>query len=94
MASDSKHSDTLTSDPVRQRACDKTRLRFSKTGELRLVSHRDLMKFFERALRRANLPVHVSQGFHPMPRMVFALSLGLGIVGLDEVLELEFTEAI
>jgi radical SAM-linked protein len=70
------------------------RLRFRKGGDLRLVSHRDLVKFFERLLRRAALPIHTSQGFHPMPRMVFAMSLGLGIVGLEEVLELEFTEVI
>jgi radical SAM-linked protein len=72
------------------RVCDKVRVRFRKGGDLRLVSHRDLMKCFERALRRATLPVHVTQGFHPLPRMVFALSLGLGIIGSNEVLELEF----
>jgi radical SAM-linked protein len=75
-------------------ACDKARIRFSKSGELRFVSHRDLMKCFERVLRRAELPVHLSQGFHPMPRMVFALALGLGIIGLQEVLELEFDEIV
>jgi radical SAM-linked protein len=86
----------MASDPpqlaaaAKPRVCDKVRLRFRKGGDLRLVSHRDLMKCFERALRRAELPVHVSQGFHPMPRMVFALSLGLGIVGTNEILELEF----
>src|SRR5262245_7836018 len=91
MDSDASHTAPPTPVPPRPRACDKARLRFRKGGDLRLVSHRDLMKCFERALRRAALPVHVTQGFHPMPRMVFALSLGLGIVGLEEVLELEFT---
>jgi radical SAM-linked protein len=76
------------------RVCDKVRVRFRKGGDLRLVSHRDLMKCFERALRRAALPIHVTQGFHPLPRMVFALSLGLGIIGSNEVLELEFDAAV
>jgi radical SAM-linked protein len=73
---------------------DKVRLRFSKTADLRLVSHHDLMKCFERILRRAGLPLQRTQGFHPLPRMVFAQALALGIVGLEEVIELEFTETI
>jgi radical SAM-linked protein len=72
----------------------KVRIRFRKAGTLRLVSHRDLMKCFERALRRAGLPVHRTQGFHPLPRIVFALSLGLGIAGLCEVVELELDDVI
>src|SRR5438270_12161834 len=72
----------------------KYRLRFRKGGDLRLVSHHDLMHVFERMLRRAALPVAHTQGFHPQPRMVFALSLALGIAGANEVLELEFTEAL
>ncbi len=72
----------------------KYRLRFSKTGDMRLVSHHDLMHVMERMLRRAALPVAHTQGFHPQPRMVFALSLALGIAGCNEVLELELTESI
>jgi radical SAM-linked protein len=67
----------------------KVRIRFRKAGDLRLVSHHDLMRTFERMLRRAALPFHSTAGFNPKPRMVFALSLGLGIVGTQEVLELE-----
>src|ERR1700736_6136752 len=70
------------------------RLRFSKRGDLRLVSHHDLMHVFERMLRRANIPVAHTQGFHPQPRMVFALSLALGIAGANEVLELELLEEL
>src|SRR5258708_32889319 len=71
---------------------DKVRIRFRKGGELRLVSHHDLMRCFERMLRRANLPFHSTQGFNPKPRLVFALSLALGIVGHQEVADLELTE--
>jgi radical SAM-linked protein len=70
-------------------ACAKVRIRFRKAGDLRLVSHHDLMRCFERMLRRADLPYHSTEGFHPKPRLVFALSLGLGIVGSDEVVEIE-----
>src|SRR5262245_8850663 len=70
---------------------DKLRFRFAKTGPLRLLSHHDLMRCLERMLRRADLPFKSTAGFHPTPRVVFALSLPLGIIGLDEVVEIEFT---
>lgn len=69
--------------------CDKLRIRFRKRCDLRLVSHRDLMRCFERMLRRAELPFHSTEGFHPKPRVVFALSLALGIEGCEEVVEVE-----
>lgn len=70
---------------------DKFRFRFAKTGTLRLLSHHDLMRCLERMLRRADLPFKSTAGFHPGPRVVFALSLPLGVEGLDEVVEIEFT---
>lgn len=73
---------------------DKVRIRFRKAGDLRLVSHLDLMRSFERLLRRASLPFHMTGGFHPTPRLVFAQSLSLGLVGHAEVAELELTEVI
>jgi radical SAM-linked protein len=73
---------------------DKIRIRFRKDGALRLISHHDLMRCFERMLRRAGLPFHSTAGFNPKPRLVFALSLGLGIVGCAEVVELELDEEI
>jgi radical SAM-linked protein len=73
---------------------DKVRLRFRKSNDLRFLSHHDLMRAFERMLRRATLPVRQSQGFNPHPRLVFALSLPLGVVGCEEVLELELDEIL
>jgi len=73
---------------------DKVRIRFRKGGDLRLVSHHDLMQCFERMLRRAEIPFCSTQGFNPQPRLVFALSLPLGIVGGEEVVELELTEEV
>jgi radical SAM-linked protein len=73
---------------------DKLRFRFSKTGSLRLLSHHDLMRCLERMLRRAGLPFKSTAGFHPGPRVVFALSLPLGVLGLDEVVEIEFLQPL
>jgi radical SAM-linked protein len=67
------------------------RLRFAKTDDLRLVSHHDLMHVFERMMRRAEIPFAVTQGFHPQPKMSFALSLALGVIGRNEVFDLETT---
>lgn len=75
-------------------ALAKYRIRFRKGGDLRLVGHHDLLRCFERMLRRAGLPFHLTRGFNPKPRLVFALSLGLGIIGNNEVLELELDEVI
>ncbi len=72
----------------------KFRVRFRKAGNLRLVSHHDLMHVFERMFRRADLTLPVTQGFNPRPRMWFALSLALGVAGLNEVLEFEIAEPI
>lgn len=73
---------------------EKFRFRFSKTGTLRLLSHHDLMRSLERMLRRAELPFKSTAGFHPAPRVHFPLSLPLGVVGLDEVVEIEFTRVL
>ena len=73
-------------------ARDKVRLRFRKDGSLRWLSHHDLLRTFERMLRRSALPFRSTQGFHPHPRLVFALSLPLGVVGVEEVAELELDD--
>ena len=67
------------------------RIRFSKEGDLKLISHRDLVRTFERMFRRAELPLTRSQGFHPRARMTFPSALSLGIAGCNEVLEFQLT---
>lgn len=72
----------------------KFRVRFRKAGDLRFLSHHDLMHLFERMFRRAELPILSTQGFNPRPRMWFALSLALGVAGLREILEFEIGQPI
>ncbi len=74
---------------VRQRV----RIRFGKQGDLRLIGHRDLMRCMERLFRRAELPLALSEGFHPKPRMSFPSALAVGIESVDEVMELELAES-
>ncbi|MHC4480588.1 MAG: TIGR03936 family radical SAM-associated protein [Planctomycetota bacterium] len=61
------------------------RIRFSKQGDIRFISHHDLMRLFERALRRADLPVALSQGHNPRPRFSFPMALSVGLCGRNEV---------
>jgi len=75
-------------------AVRKFRIRFQKAGDLRFLSHHDLMRTFERMLRRAALPFRSTEGFHPKPKMAFASALALGIVGLHEVVEIELDEEL
>jgi radical SAM-linked protein len=72
----------------------KVRLRFAKRGDLRLVSHHDLLRCLERMVRRAQISVATTQGFNPRPRITFALALALGIESLCEIVDLELAEPL
>ncbi|HUS58375.1 MAG TPA: TIGR03936 family radical SAM-associated protein [Planctomycetota bacterium] len=72
----------------------KVRLRFTKKGEVKFLSHHDLMRFFERAIRRAALPVKMSQGFNPRPKFSIAAALGVGVSAEQEILEIELEEQL
>jgi radical SAM family uncharacterized protein/radical SAM-linked protein len=67
----------------------KVRLRFTKKGELRFISHLELAHLFYRASKRADLPLCHSEGFHPLPRIIFATALPVGMESLMEVVDLE-----
>ena len=67
------------------------RVRFTKTGRMRFLSHHDLMRLFERALRRTGLPLRMTEGYNPHPVIAFPTALGLGIESMDEILEFELT---
>ncbi len=74
--------------PVVQRL----RLRYAKRGRLRFASHRDFARAFERALRRAGVPVAHSAGFSPHPRVSYANAAPTGVASEAEYLELGLTE--
>lgn len=70
----------------------RVRIRFSKTGDLRFIGHRDLMDAFHRILRRAGIRPAYSQGFHPKPKVSFPVPLTLCVEGENELLEIELPE--
>ncbi len=70
------------------------RIRFTKKGDLRWCSHRDLARAWERLLRRADLELALSEGFHPKPKISFPSALALGIASLEEYVEIELKNEI
>ena len=67
----------------------KTRLTFSKTGAMKYLGHLELVTLFSRAIRRAEIPITYSAGFHPLPKMVFSPPLSVGIESVAEYVDLE-----
>ena len=65
------------------------RLRYTKLGKIRFISHRDLARVWERALRRSAVPVATSAGFTPRPRLSFGLALPTGAESVAEYLDVE-----
>lgn len=62
---------------------------FEKTGNARYISHLDLMRVFQRAFKRAGLPLTHTQGFNPRPSVSIALPLSLGVESQCELLDFE-----
>ncbi len=70
------------------------RITFAKLGALRYTGHLDLHKLWERAARRAELPLAYSHGFHPQPKMNIAAALPLGFSSRCEVLDMRLEHDI
>ncbi|MDP6510722.1 MAG: TIGR03936 family radical SAM-associated protein [Dehalococcoidia bacterium] len=70
------------------------RLEFSREEELKFLSHLDLMRLWERLLRRALVPLAYSQGFSPHPQISLALPLPLGVTSDAELLDIRLTRPL
>lgn len=71
---------------------NRVRIRYRKDGDLRWLGHQDLVRVWDRLLRRADVRPALTEGFHKRPRINFPSALAVGIEGLDEVVELELRE--
>lgn len=67
---------------------------FSKLDEVRFVSHLDMQRLFQRAFRRAGLPLAYSQGFNPHPLLSFATALSVGYTSDCEYFDITLSEPI
>ena len=70
------------------------RLTFAKKKQIKYISHLDLVLTWERALRRAQIPLAYSQGFNPRPKIQIASSLPLGTIGLAEIMDIIVTRPL
>lgn len=70
----------------------KVRVKFAKEGAMKFIGHLDIMRYFQKALRRAQIPVAFSEGFSPHMIMSFAAPLGVGVTSTGEYFDMELTE--
>jgi len=68
----------------------KVRIKYAKEKELKFIGHLDLLRLWERILRRTNLPVAYSQGFNPKPSVSFGPPLPLGFTSECELIDITF----
>lgn len=67
----------------------KVRIKFAKYGSMRFIGHLDMMRYFQKAMRRAGIDIAYSEGYSPHQIMSFAAPLGIGITSQGEYLDIE-----
>lgn len=72
----------------------KVRIKFSKEGALKFIGHLDVMRYFQKLMRRADIPISYSEGFSPHQIMSFAMPLGIGDESVAEYVDIEISEHI
>ena len=72
----------------------KARIKFRKYGVMKFIGHLDVMRFFQKLMRRADIPIAFTGGFSPHMIMSFANPLGVGITSDGEYFDIELTENI
>lgn len=65
-----------------------------RSEEVKFISHLDIMRTFERALRRSDIPISYSTGFNPQPQIVFGLPLAVGFTSESEYADFQLTQYI
>lgn len=70
----------------------KVRIKFSKQGPVKFVGHLDVMRYFQKAMRRADVDIKYSEGFSPHQIMSFAAPLGVGLTSNGEYMDIEVGE--
>ena len=80
--------------PAPDPAVQKLRIRYTKRGRLRFTSSRDFQRALERALRRADVPMAFSAGFHPHPKISYANAASTGTASEAEYFEISVTQRV
>ncbi len=72
----------------------KVRIKFRKYGAMKFIGHLDVMRFFQKVMRRADIPIAFTGGYSPHMIMSFANPLGVGVTSDGEYFDIELTEVI
>lgn len=72
----------------------KARIKFRKYGAMKFIGHLDIMRYFQKAMRRADIPIAFTEGYSPHMIMSFANPLGVGVTSDGEYFDIELTKSI
>ena len=67
----------------------KIRIKFAKEGNMKFIGHLDMMRYFQKVMRRAGVNIRYSEGFSPHQIMSFAAPLGVGVTSRGEYMDIE-----
>lgn len=67
----------------------KIRIKFAKQGQMKFIGHLDIMRYFQKAIRRAGIDISYSEGFSPHQKMSFAAPLGVGLLSRGEYFDID-----
>lgn len=79
---------------IKEESVLKIRIKFEKTGSMKFIGHLDLLRYFQKAMRRAEIPIAYSGGYSPHQIMSFASPLGVGLTSEGEYMDIEITQPI
>ena len=72
----------------------KARIKFRKYGVMKFIGHLDIMRYFQKAMRRAEIPIAFTGGYSPHMVMSFANPLGVGLTSDGEYFDIELSESV
>jgi len=84
----------VSNRPASEKQRTYARVEYEKVGRLRFLGHLDVATAFDRAIRRAELPVAYSKGFHPRAKLTFVRPLPVGVAGLHELCGVDLAEQL
>ena len=72
----------------------KIRVRFSKQGQMKFIGHLDMVRYFQKVMRRGEIDVAYSEGFSPHQKMSFAAPLSVGVLSKGEYFDMEVNSTL
>ena len=72
----------------------KIRIRFEKQGQMKFIGHLDMVRYFQKVMRRANVDICYSEGFSPHQKMSFAAPLSVGVISKGEYFDIEVNSSL